>query len=904
MELFLSKIGDMTGIENKDSFAEPVESWVILSSGCRIVSYNDEFEKLFGGDVVAAGRFCISGLTGDASCSSCAVDARFESPEMTLLSVDKEIGGKKYRIRFKRILYGSGFESIVAGRIMETAAADAIAVNAVIFFQNYISTLESVKVLPWKLDLRNFKLYNQFNDKLVLGTGLSGVNFEAWLELIHPEDRPVFMPAIADMVKGSAGEFNVEYRITDGKGGWRWLRVNGNVIQRDDAGKAVVVNGFILDTTVVRGYEEQIHEREHRLRDSESRLNNAMKLGRMSPWEYIFSTDKIITNRQLSEFWGYADYYERKEPIGREALENRIHPEDRKYASEKFDNAVANGENFEMVFRIVVDGHVRFVHFIGEAVFENGKPAKLVGIAQDLTSLRALESKLERKDEGLKFITGRIGIGLWDFSVPEMKLYLMSDEYSVDGAGDTSVVITADDFFRMLHPEDVIRFRQWFERLIRGVDETGEIEMRYKSKSDYSWFRISAVINSRDTEGKPLTLRGLFQDITERKEIETKLYQSQKMEAIGRLAGGVAHDFNNILQVILGYGSLALMDTDNDSEMFEYISNIVDSGEKARNLVRQLLLFARREKFKPELVYLNDLIRGLTMMLKRVIGENILLDFVPGDEVRSIFGDSGQLEQIIMNLCINARDAAEGTGSIVIRTKDVMVDDPWPCFDSIMPPGEYAMISVTDSGMGIPPENMDRIFEPFFTTKGKHRGTGLGLATTYAIVKQHRGYIDLHSIVGKGSTFTVYLPVYFEGVETGDYEDQNQLVDDYSGKGTILVAEDDELIRKYTCRILEDSGFKVIAASDGLEAVELYKKNIEAVNLLLLDIIMPRMNGWDVYNTIRGPELKLPVVFFSGYDENLLPGNFKSDMPMRYVQKPFKYYTLIKAIQELMEQVR
>ncbi|HPS59039.1 MAG TPA: PAS domain-containing protein [Spirochaetota bacterium] len=894
----------MAGLDNKERFEEPDEAWVILSNGCRIVSYNEEFEKLFGREVIAPGRFCISGLTGDSSCFSCAVDDRGESPEMTLLSVDKEINGKKYRIRFKRILYGSGFESIVAGRIIETAAADAIAVRAVNFFQKYISTLESVKVLPWKLDLRNFKLYNQFNDKLVFEPGLSGVNFEAWLELIHPVDRPVFMPAIADMVKGSAGVFDVEYRITDGKGGWRWLHVNGSVSQSDSAGAPLAANGYVLDITVMKGFEEQIREREQKLRDSGSRLKNAMKLGRMSPWEYIFSTDKIITGRRLSEFWGFTDYYARQEPIGREELRNRIHAEDRPYVMEQFDKAVTKGENFEMVFRIVVDGQVKYEHFIAEVVFENGKPVKLLGVAQDLTTRHMLESNLERKYEGLKFITERIGLGLWDFSVPEMKLYLMSDEYSVEGAGDTSVVITLDDFFKWLHPEDVRRCRQWFDRLTGGADETGEIELRYKIKSDYRWFRISAVINSRDIEGKPLTLRGLFQDVTERKEIETKLYQSQKMEAIGRLAGGVAHDFNNILQVIMGYGSLALMDVDNESEMFEYISNIVDSGEKARNLVRQLLLFARKEKFKPELVYPNDLIKGLTKMLKRVIGENISLDFIPGDEARSIFGDSGQLEQVIMNLCINARDAAEGTGSIVIKTKDVMVDEPWPCFDSIIPAGEYFMISVTDSGMGIPPENLDRIFEPFFTTKGKHSGTGLGLATTYAIVKQHRGYIDLHSIVGKGSTFSVYLPAYMEGADIDQAEDQNQFEDDYSGKGTILVAEDDELIRKYTCRILEDSGFSVITASNGLEAVELYKKNIEAVDLLLLDIIMPRMNGWDVYNTIRGPELKLPVVFFSGYDENLLPGNFKSDMPMRYVQKPFKYYTLIKAIQELMEQVR
>lgn len=894
----------MTGIENKESFAEPEEAWVILSSGCRIMNYSRELESILGAEALASGKLCISELTGGTPCKACLADCQGVSPDLTVFSGDKKINGRTYRISLKRVLYGDGFEGIVAGRIMEAEAADAAMVKAVIFFQNYISALGAVKLLPWKLDLRSFKLYNQFNDKLILGSGLSGVNLESWLELIHPDDRHIFMPAISSMVNGLQGEFDVEYRINDGKGGWIWLRVAGSVNQRDSDGRPLAVNGYLLDTTVVKGLENQIREREQKLRDSESRLKNAMKLGRMSPWEYIFSTDRIITDRQLSEFWGYSDYYERKEPIGIDELIKKIHPDDTGYVKERFEKAVANGENFEMVFRIVVDDRVKYVHFIAEAVFENSKPVKLIGIAQDLTALRVLESNLERKYKGLKFITERIGIGLWEFSIPEMILYLMSDEYSVEGTAMSSASIPADEFLRELHPEDQPRYVKWFDRFVRGTNDTGEIEIRYRIQSDYKWFRVAAVINSRDTEGKPLTVRGLFQDITERKEIETKLYQSQKMEAIGRLAGGVAHDFNNILQVIMGYGSLALMDADNESEMFEYISNIVDSGEKARNLVRQLLLFARREKFKPELIYTNDLISGLTMMLKRVIGENIALEFLPGSDVMSIFADSGQLEQVIMNLCINARDAAEGAGSIVIKTKDVTVDQPWPCFDSIIQPGQYVMISVTDSGMGIPPEHLDRIFEPFFTTKGKHRGTGLGLATTYAIVKQHRGYIDLHSIVGKGSTFSVYFPVYVEGVDIIPGDELIPFVDDYSGRGTILVAEDDELIRKYTTRILEDSGFSVITASNGLEAVELYKKNVEAVDLLLLDVIMPRMNGWDVYNTIRGPELKLPVVFFSGYDENLLPGNFKSDMPMRYVQKPFKYYTLIKAIQELLEQSR
>ena len=891
----------MTDKETKTAIDEPVNAYVILSSGCRIINYNKDFEKIFGSEAVASGKFCIALLAGDSACASCMIENSGDYSDMTVFSGDRVVNGKKYRLRFKRIIYGKDIESIVVGRIMDASVADEFIIKSAVYFHEYISTLESVKVLPWKLDLRDYKLYNQFEEKLVFGPGLSSVNFEAWLELIHPDDRLATMPALVNFFDGAHQVFETECRVADGSGGWRWIRVSGNVKSSGVDGKPVELTGYILDTTVIREYEEQKREKEQKLRDSESRLKNAMKLGRMSPWEYIFSRDCIITDRQLSIFWGYGDYYEKNEPIGREQLEQRVHPEDRPYVLEQFNKAITSGEGFEMIFRIVVDGRIKHVHFISEAVFEDERPVKLVGIAQDLTSLRMLESSLERKDEGLRFITERIGIGLWDFNIPELKLYLMSNEHRPGGIEEAPFVIHYDHLIKKLHPEDVSRCTQWFETMISGSNATAEIEFRYKTGPEYKWFHIAAVVSGRDSEEKSVAVRGLYQDITERKDIETKLYQSQKMEAIGRLAGGVAHDFNNILQVILGYGSLALMDVDNGSEMFEYISSIVDSGEKARNLVRQLLLFARREKFKPELIYINELISGLIMMLKRVIGENIVLNFTPDSDIGNIFGDSGQLEQIIMNLCINARDAAAGPGSIIIRTKDVVVDESWPCFDSEILPGHYVMVSVTDNGAGIPPENLDRIFEPFFTTKGKHRGTGLGLATTYAIVKQHRGYIDLHSIMGKGSTFSIYFPVHIKGVEF-DMNEKNISADDYySGNGTILIAEDDELIRKYTCRILEDSGFNVIAAANGVEAVELYKNNIEAVDLLLLDVIMPKMNGWDVYNTIRGSEIGIPVVFFSGYDENLLPGKFNSDMPMRYVQKPFKYYTLIKAIQELLE---
>lgn len=880
------------------------EGIALIGKGCMILSANENLEQITGSDMLRSGRLCVKQLTEGGECRSCSICDETDLAGISVFTGVRNLNGSEYYIRLRLLLDSASGGPLAVIRLVPASMKDAVTVNIRNFMELYVKTLESLKVLPWSLDAASMKLYNIFGSSLPERSDLSCVDFDGWLEVVHEEDVEKCMPALGGYLNGTLSDLNIEYRVMNGNGGWMWIRTTGNVSSRDAKGMPHIMLGFNQDITDLKMYEEQNRVREQKLRESESRLKNAMILGRMSPWEYEFKSDRFITDRQMSAMWGYLDHYEKNMPITREQLGDRIHHEDRKYAIDHFNRAIETGESFELVFRIVVDNRVKYMHFIGEPVAEKGVFVKIIGVVQDLTALRVLESKLERKYEGLKFITDRIGIGLWDFSVPEMTLYLMNNEYQMGSIGEDSLVITFDTLFNRIHPEDVLRSRSVFESIIKGSQDVAEIDMRFRVQKDYKWFHVSCVVNSRDEAGKPLTIRGLFQDITEKKEIEYKLYQSQKMEAIGRLAGGVAHDFNNILQVILGYGSLALMDADNDSEMFEFISNIVDSGEKARNLVRQLLLFARREKFNPRLVSVNELISGLAMMLKRVIGENITLNFIPDKEVMNIYGDSGQLEQVVMNLCINARDAIGEAGIIIIKTKDVLIDQEWPCFDSSMPPGHYVMISVSDNGSGIPGENIQKIFEPFFTTKEKHHGTGLGLATAYSIVKQHNGFLDLHSIEGKGSTFTIYLPVYEEVDEPARSSERHVSERIYSGRGTILVAEDDELIRRYTQRILTDSGFNVITAADGMEAARLYAKNKENIDMLILDVVMPKKNGWDLYKSINGPELRIPVVFMSGYDENLLPGDFSSGSPMRYVQKPFKYYSLIEAIQQLMERGR
>ena len=777
------------------------------------------------------------------------------------------------------------------------------------FRLNYALTLECARILPWELDVSTMKISNIFGLNILFSEGEDNVDFQKWLDMINSEDKTLILPSIQMILDGTVNDISIDYRLKKISGELLWVKTIAKIRKKTESGKPAIINGINQDVTESKLLEIQNLNREKKIRDSESRLKNAMKLGRMSPWEYSYETGGLISDRLMTAMWDFNEYYDRGEAPTIDVLARSIHPEDRSSVLQKFKHSVENQENFEMSFRLLVRGSVKFINFIGEVTFDgDGRASKMVGIAQDITQMKSLEKTLATQYQGLRFIAEKAGIGLWEFNTRENYIYTITGDETRIEPGSIFKKISVEEFMKRIHPEDLTMFQTSLDFYSDIVRDVTDLDMRVNIENDvFRWFHITAVIDQIDDSGRPLKYKGLYQDISERKEIEGRLYQSQKMEAVGRLAGGIAHDFNNILQVILGYGSLALMDAESNSDMLENISHIVDSGEKARSLVRQLLLFARREKFRPSPVALNDLVSGFIKMLKRVIGENITLSFNPDPGLNYIHGDAGQLEQIFMNLCINSRDAIDsnhdlnGSGSIIIKTQNTVIDEYWPCFDNRIPPGSYVMFSVADTGIGIPSESIDQVFEPFFTTKDKNRGTGLGLATVYSIVKQHRGYLDVHSIEGNGTKFSLYFPVYSHEISSPVNEENEPAGKHFTGDKTVLLAEDDDLIRKYTERILIDSGYIVITAEDGERAVELFNLHRDEIDFLIFDVVMPKKNGWDVYNEIGGVEKKIPVIFFSGYDQNLLPANASETVNMIYVQKPFKYYTMIKAIHDLLD---
>jgi CheY-like chemotaxis protein len=358
----------------------------------------------------------------------------------------------------------------------------------------------------------------------------------------------------------------------------------------------------------------------------------------------------------------------------------------------------------------------------------------------------------------------------------------------------------------------------------------------------------------------------------------------------------VAHDFNNILQVISGHTELIIEDAPKDSAIQEDLKQVSKAANRATSLVRQLLSFSRRESLKLDYINLNDLINNLLKMVGRIIGEHIELNYKPGAKPGTIHADSGQIEQIIINLCVNARDAMPEGGRLIIETGNIEFEKEYCLRYPEAKPGRYVMLLVADTGPGIPTDIKSRVFEPFFTTKGVGEGTGLGLSTVYAITKRHDGFLNLYSEEGIGAIFKVYLPLAEDATESTKKQ-QYAKIENIQGNGeTILVAEDDKQVRSLAVSILEKAGYSVLTASDGEEAINVFKQHIEEIDLALLDVVMPKKNGLMVYQFIRSYEPSLPILFASGYNLDVLDAEHLPEGTFNIIYKPYDKNDLLTTI--------
>ncbi len=435
--------------------------------------------------------------------------------------------------------------------------------------------------------------------------------------------------------------------------------------------------------------------------------------------------------------------------------------------------------------------------------------------------------------------------------------------------------------------------KEWLRKAAEGEPQRFEWKAVHKDGHNFWTDVILQKVSIRGAERIMATVR----DITERKKLERKYLQAQKMEAVGQLAGGIAHDFNNILTAIIGYQYL-LLERLEDEKSRHFAGQVSKLAEKAAKLTRNLLVFSRKQPLNPKLTDLNETVRNVGEILKRLIGEDIEFRFVTNEGILPVMAVSTQIEQVMMNLATNARDAMPNGGVLAVMTETAEVDSGSVGAPGCGAHGKYAIISVSDTGAGMDEETRRRIFEPFFTTKEPGKGTGLGLATAYGIVRQHGGFMDVYSEPGEGTTFRVYLPLTENGLgkETPPHDTVPA-----TGCETVLLAEDDPQLRKFMCSLLERNGYAVITASDGDNALEQYIANKADIDIVLLDVIMPKMNGREVYDIIRRTDNDVKIMFMSGYTADMIERKGIPDT-CHLITKPFSPPAFLAKLREVLDQ--
>ncbi len=429
--------------------------------------------------------------------------------------------------------------------------------------------------------------------------------------------------------------------------------------------------------------------------------------------------------------------------------------------------------------------------------------------------------------------------------------------------------------------------------LKNGFIDNEEIEL-VSLKGNRIWASITSVAR-RDDKGD-IYFDGVVENITEHKKLENQLLHSQKMEAVGQLAGGIAHDFNNALTAILGFGKLLLMKRSEDEITKNYVQHIIDAGESAASLVHGILTFSRKQTIVPKPIDITELVKNIKKIILRLIGEDIELNTVFSDAPMIVRADPTQIEQILMNLATNARDAMPDGGVITIGLEHVNLDDEFVKAHGYGEPGNYALLSFADTGMGIDEETRKKIFEPFFTTKEVGKGTGLGLAMVYGIVKQHEGLINFYSEPGKGTTFRIYLPIIDLVADPGK---SREIILPPRGTETVLLIEDDEMVRAITLTVLEDFGYKVIVAENGEDAVSKFKENNDKIHLCISDMVMPKMGGREAYKAMRKIRPDLRVIFMSGYAADKTKGII--DVGLDFISKPVSPTDFLRKVREVLD---
>lgn len=556
--------------------------------------------------------------------------------------------------------------------------------------------------------------------------------------------------------------------------------------------------------------------------------------------------------------------------------------------------AVPNPEEERVDMRLTGRNGDIFQAFVSHTVFdEGGETLTRSVVVRDLMPERHWERALKSAERRFRWLfdDAPVGIALVepDGSIASCNLALqaMMGLDADDLVGRLIIDYMAEDNRAEAVDE--------FSKVILGSNLGAHLDVRLKAKRDII---ASLFVSPTHEEGEITGLVIHFIDSTEQKNLEIQFAQSQKMQAMGQLAGGVAHDFNNLLTAMIGFSDLLLQRHGAGDPSFADIMQIKQNANRAASLVRQLLAFSRRQALQPRLLNVTDALADLSGLLRRLLGETIELKMVHGRDLGLVRVDPGQFDQVIINLAVNARDAMPGGGALTIRTAPVTVDQPVQRGPELMPAGDYILIEVTDTGTGISRENISRIFEPFFSTKEVGAGTGLGLSTVYGILRQTDGFIFVESAPGNGTTFTIHLPRTDGEAAERPKAAAAEAVGDLTGAGTILLVEDEDAVRLFSSRALRNKGYRVIEARSGEQALDVLRGD-EAIDVLISDVVMPGMDGVTLARLVRMERPAIRIILISGYSEDVAKGDLAADEGIHFLPKPFSLKQLAGAVKEV-----
>jgi PAS domain S-box-containing protein len=715
-------------------------------------------------------------------------------------------------------------------------------------------------------------------------------------DFTHPDDLEENLRLQGELGSGKVSSFQMEKRFIR-KDGETAVGLLVASLLSDDAGLPQYFLGLVLDITERKKSDLALRESEDKFRYVFESANVGKSL--------TLPTGEIEVNKAFCDLLGYTH-----EELRNKTWQEITPPEEVGTIQEMLDPLLKGGKDS-------VRFNKRYIHKNGSYIWgdvsvamrrdHEGKPLHFVTTVVDITDRKRTDEALRKSEQRLELALQGADLGLWDWSVQTDET--VANQRAVEMAGYSLDEIKPSFTFwqGLIHPDDFQRATQKVNDHLEGSTDRYEDEYRVRHKSgDWRWILARGKVTERDPDGKPVRATGTFLDITERKlaeqeqeHLRAQLFQAQKMESIGTLAGGIAHDFNNLLQVIIGYSDMLLFHKNHTDREYEGLVAIRQAGRDGGELAKRILAFSRRLEPDARPVNLNNEIRRVQNMVERTISKMIRVEILLADNLMTVYADPGQMEQILLNLAVNAQHAMPKGGRLTIETANVALDEDYSRTHLDVEPGRYVLLSVSDTGHGMNKGVLEHIFEPFYTTKGPDEGTGLGLAMVFGIVKSHKGHIICYSEPGAGTTFKIYLPAIVQEIEQ-DVVVTRQMP--AFGSETILLVDDEKSIRKLGEQMLRMAGYTVLTATNGREALDIYFANQDRIALVLLDLIMPEMGGKQCLEELLKINPRLRVVIASGYSVNGPTKDAVETGARGFIRKPYETKDLLGTVRKVLDE--